>query len=177
SSARASAASASRAAARSTARTRRRSSDGAGPVGRTTRCRVRIGCAGWAIPKIAAERMPGEGSHLARYAAALDAVEINSSFHRPHAAKVYERWAAAVPPSFRFAVKLPRTITHEHALVGAAGELDAFLEQVAGLGGKLGPLLVQLPPSHAWDARVAPRFFRALRARFDGLVACAPRHA
>lgn len=145
-------------------------------MGRTTRCRVRVGCAGWAIPKVAAARLATEGSHLARYAAALDAVEINSSFHRPHAAAVYARWAAAVPRDFRFAVKVPRTITHDHALIDAEDELDVFLDQVAGLGTRLGPLLVQLPPSHEHDRRVASRFFRGLRRRFDGLVAVEPRH-
>lgn len=145
-------------------------------MGRTRRCRVRVGCAGWAIPRIAAARLATEGSHLARYAAAFDAVEINSSFHRPHAATVYARWAATVPRDFRFAVKAPRTITHEHALVDADEELARFLDQVSGLGTKLGPLLVQLPPSHEHEPRVAARFFRALRARFDGLVALEPRH-
>lgn len=145
-------------------------------MARTTRCLVRVGCAGWSIPRIASARFATEGSHLARYADTLDAVEINSSFHRPHAATVYARWAATVPRDFRFAVKVPRTITHEHALIDADEELAIFLDQVAGLGSKLGPLLVQLPPSHEHQARVATAFFRALRARFDGLVALEPRH-
>jgi uncharacterized protein YecE (DUF72 family) len=143
---------------------------------RTTRCRVRVGCAGWSIPKIAAARFGGEGTHLQRYATALDAVEINSSFYRPHAATTYERWAASTPPALRFAVKLPRAITHEHALEDVVEPLEVFLGQVAGLGRKLGPLLVQLPPRLEADVEVVSRFFETLRARFTGDVACEPRH-
>lgn len=135
-----------------------------------------VGTAGWSIPRAAAPEFPGIGSHLERYARVLPCAEINSSFHRPHAATVYERWAASTPPSFRFSVKLPRTITHEGELRRAGPLLESFFGQVAGLGGKLGALLVQLPPSQAFNARVAAAFFTALRKRYDGVVVCEPRH-
>ena len=138
---------------------------------------IRIGTAGWAIRKEHAAHFPGAGSHLERYARRCNAVEINSSFYRPHRRASYERWAAAVPADFSFAVKMPRAITHELRLAGAEAALDAFLEQASGLGDKLGPLLVQLPPSLAFDARMAERFFAALRARHSGAVALEPRHA
>src|SRR4051794_13075863 len=50
---------------------------------------VRVGCAGWSIPKEHAGRFPAEGSHLARYAQRLPAVEVNSSFYRPHRPSTY----------------------------------------------------------------------------------------
>jgi len=81
------------------------------------------------------------------------------------------------PPHFRFAVKLPRAITHDAALRGTRKLLRAFLDETAGLGDRLGVLLVQLPPSQAWDARVARTFFALLRESWDGPVACEPRHA
>lgn len=102
--------------------------------------------------------------------------EINSSFHRPHAAATYERWAASTPPSFRFAVKIPRTITHEGKLRGARPLLERFLEESSALGKKRGPLLLQLPPSLAFDRRVATTFLGLLRSRFEGRVVCEPRH-
>ena len=102
--------------------------------------------------------------------------EINSSFHRPHAASTYAKWAASTPPGFRFAVKLPRTITHDQKLRRARLPLERFLDETAGLEEKRGPLLVQLPPSLTFDARVAGRFFELLRANYDGPVACEPRH-
>jgi uncharacterized protein YecE (DUF72 family) len=136
----------------------------------------RIGCAGWAIPRQHAEAFPGPGSHLERYARRFAAVEINSSFYRPHRRITYERWAAAVPDDFAFAVKAPREITHRFRLASADAALDAFLEQVAGLGDKLGPLLFQLPPSLHFDKERVGAFFAALRQRFAGSVVCEPRH-
>ncbi len=116
-------------------------------------------------------------SHLARYAARFAVTEINSSFYRPHQRTVYEKWAAAVPAHFRFSAKLPKTITHERRLLGCEDLLDAFLAQAAGLGAKLACLLVQLPPSFAFDARIAGDFLALLRSRHAGAVALEPRHA
>jgi uncharacterized protein YecE (DUF72 family) len=135
-----------------------------------------IGCAGWNIPRQEQARFPAGGSHLERYAARLPAVEINSSFYRPHRPATYARWAETAPPGFRFAVKAPRTITHEAKLAPAAGLLDAFLTEVSGLGDQLGILLVQLPPSLRFERATAESFFAALRERYAGAVACEPRH-
>jgi uncharacterized protein YecE (DUF72 family) len=137
---------------------------------------LRIGTAGWGLPRVWRDRFPPEGSYLERYAARFSAVEINSSFYRQHRRGVYERWAAAVPAEFRFAVKVPRAITHDQALVAADVLLEVFLEEAAGLGSRLGPLLVQLPPSLAFDGEHAPEFFETLRRLHAGPVACEPRH-
>ena len=137
---------------------------------------ARIGCAGWSVPKEYAASFPGEGSHLERYASQFSAVEINSSFYRPHQPATYERWSASTPDGFRFSVKVPREITHTRKLVDAAEPLDRFLRECTCLGDKLGPLLVQLPPSLAFDASICANFFGALRAQFSGGVACEPRH-
>ncbi len=138
---------------------------------------IRIGCAGWSIPKPHAAHFPPDGSHLERYARRFGAVEINSSFYNPHRPTTYARWAETVPAAFQFAVKVPRTITHTRRLAGVETELESFLAEVTSLGTKLGPLLVQLPPGLAFDHTVADRFFSTLRERFDGDVVCEPRHA
>ncbi len=138
---------------------------------------VRIGTAGWVIPKAMAADFPGEGSHMARYAGVLGCAEINSSFHRPHRPEVYARWAAQTPPGFRFAVKLPRAITHDQRLRGTRGLLTRFLAEAAGLGERLGVLLVQLPPSLAFEPRPVRSFFGMLTEQFGGPVVCEPRHA
>ena len=138
---------------------------------------VRIGCAGWSVLSRHRALFAEEGTHLARYASRFDAVEINSSFYRPHASATYARWAAQVPTGFRFSVKLPRAITHESALRRCGPALDRFADEVAGLGRKLGGVLVQLPPSLAYDARIAGTFFAQLRRRIAAPVACEPRHA
>jgi uncharacterized protein YecE (DUF72 family) len=137
---------------------------------------IRIGTAGWQLRTSHTGDFPGPGSHLERYARRFNAVEINTSFHRPHRGATYERWAASVPPDFAFAVKAPREITHDRRLVRVGTALDAFLAQVAGLGGKLGVLLFQLPPSLAFDARTAGTFFKVLRKRHASNVVCEPRH-
>jgi len=139
---------------------------------------IYVGCAGWSIGKEQAHLFPEAGSHLERYAQRLPAVEINSSFYRSHRPATYQRWASSVPDHFRFAVKMPRQITHVARLVGSRAQplLECFLAEVEALGSKLGPLLVQLPPSLAFDATAAPTFLAALRERFSGTVVCEPRH-
>ena len=138
---------------------------------------VVVGTAGWTIGRAVATAFAGEGTHLQRYARVLPGAEINSSFHRPHAPATYARWADSTPQSFRFAVKLPRTITHDAKLRRARLPLERFLAETAALGAKRGPLLVQLPPSFAFDRRVVAGFFELLRDRFRGDVVCEPRHA
>jgi uncharacterized protein YecE (DUF72 family) len=137
---------------------------------------IHIGCAGWSIPKAHADRFPTDGTHLSRYAGSLPAAEINSSFYRPHKPSTYEKWAASVPAAFRFAVKVPKTLTHERRLKDAEAVLDRFLPEVRMLGDKLGPLLVQLPPSLAFAGSVAEQFLNAFRDRHDGSVVLEPRH-
>jgi uncharacterized protein YecE (DUF72 family) len=138
---------------------------------------VLVGCAGWSLPRAVQDAFGAGESHLARYATRFPVTEINSSFHRPHKRSLYEKWAASVPQDFRFSAKLPRTITHERRLVGCDGLVDEFLAQAGGLGAKLGCLLVQLPPSFAFDEGVVEAFLRLLRDRFAQGIALEPRHA
>lgn len=138
--------------------------------------RCLVGCAGWTLPRDAQSTFPAEGTHLQRYAARFPAVEINSSFHRPHRASTWARWAQSAPPGFRFCAKLPRTITHERRLVDADDALATFLAEAGGLDDGLACLLVQLPPSLQFDAAAADGFFASLRARTNVAVVCEPRH-
>lgn len=135
-----------------------------------------IATAGWSIPRTSARRFPRKGTHLQRYAKVLPGVEINSSFYREHAPDTYASWARATPQAFRFAVKVPRAITHDARLRAARRPLTEFLDNIAGLRSRLGPLLVQLPPSLPLELRVAGTFFTLLRQRFKGQVVCEPRH-
>jgi uncharacterized protein YecE (DUF72 family) len=139
--------------------------------------RLFIGTAGWSIPRAFAAQCGGPGTHLERYARAFNAAEINSSFYRAHAGTTYAKWASCTPRGFRFAVKVPRIITHDLALRRARLPLERFLAESAPLEARRGPLLVQLPGSHAFDARVVGRFLELLRGRYDGPVVCEPRHA
>ena len=148
---------------------------------KTARKRILIGLAGWSeatsrqsaffsVPKV-----PGVSS-LARYASAFDFVEINSSFYRQVRPTTYAQWADDVPGDFRFSVKMHRLVTH-YTRLKRPDLLDTFFESVAGLGKKLAAVLVQLPPSLAFDAEVAESFFDAVRRHYPGPVVCEPRHA
>jgi uncharacterized protein YecE (DUF72 family) len=136
---------------------------------------LRVGTASWSIPKDFNSAGGSAGSRLERYAQVFDCVEINSSFYKPHRRATYERWAHATPPRFSFSAKIPRRISHELRLVGCSDELDRFHEEVTGLGTKLGPLLLQLPPSVEFSPTLF-EFLGQLRDRFAGPVVCEPRH-
>ena len=136
-----------------------------------------IGTAGWSIPRADADAFPREGPSLTRYAARFSGVEINSSFHRPHRQSTWARWAEETPDGFRFAVKMPKTITHERQLVGCEALVEEFLGQVHELGPKLAVLLVQLPPKLTFDPEIAGTFFKHLEPATGVAIVCEPRHA
>jgi len=111
------------------------------------------------------------GQMLAWYSRRLPSVEINSSFYRPPTLGTLERWAQEVPPSFVFALKAPREITHDAGLRGADARLATFLRDIQELGRSFGAVLFQLPPSLPLDLERLDRFLdrlpRGLRAAFE----------
>lgn len=137
----------------------------------------RIGTAGWSIARKDAGAFPADGSALGRYSRVFDAVEVNSSFHRAHRPSTWAKWAESVPEEFRFAAKIPKSITHQAKLVDVSSLVTGFAAEVGELGRKLAIVLVQLPPKLAFDAGVAERFFETLRRAIDAEIACEPRHA
>jgi uncharacterized protein YecE (DUF72 family) len=138
---------------------------------------IRVGTAGWSIPRAAACRFQSTGTHLQRYARVLSCAEINSSFYRPHASDTYAKWRGLTPPEFRFSIKMPRTITHELKLHDTRDPLVAFLRQTDGLAEKRGPILVQLPRSLSFDAILVTQFLDLVRSVYAGPVVCEARHA
>ena len=138
---------------------------------------IKVGTAGWSIPRAAAFRFDSPGTHLQRYSRHLRCAEINSSFYRPHAIATYAKWRDNTPQDFRFAVKTPRTITHELKLQNAREPFVTFLAETDALAEKRGPLLVQLPPSLRFDASVVTPFLDLVRAMYTGPMVCEPRHA
>ena len=86
------------------------------------------------------------------------------------------RWRDSVPASFRFSVKMPRAITHEAELAAPKAALVELFSDLRGLGEKLGAVLVQLAPSHAFERAKAQRFFSTLRALYGGPVVLEARH-
>jgi uncharacterized protein YecE (DUF72 family) len=143
----------------------------------TEHARIRVGLAGWSNPPAKRfDRNPGQ-THLSFYAAHFSCVEINSSFYRPHQSATYARWRDETPATFRFSVKMPRSITHESHLKRCAGEVSRFYEDIAELRPKLAAVLVQLPPSLEFNARTVRAFFNTVPHLRGTKVVCEPRHA
>jgi uncharacterized protein YecE (DUF72 family) len=101
---------------------------------------------------------------LAHYARRLDTVELNASFYRLPRESVVAAWAERTPDGFLFALKAWRAITHMRRLEGCADLLERFFSRLAGLGGKAGPVLFQLPPRFPADPDRLERFLAGLPA-------------
>ncbi len=96
---------------------------------------------------------------LSFYAGKLNSVEINSSFYAPPSATVVKSWASRTGEDFRFAIKSPRLITHTLKLgKGASDAADRLGKTLELLGGKLGPILFQLPPFSRQDLKALESF-------------------
>lgn len=139
---------------------------------------VRIGTAGWRIPKELRDGFPdwGDRTQLWGYARRLDVVEINKTFYGLPMASTFGKWRDRVPGEFRFSLKAPRAITHDRRLEDAGDPLDEFLARAGELEDRLGVLLFQLPPSLEFDEGLAGSFLADLRERHRGAAALEARH-
>jgi uncharacterized protein YecE (DUF72 family) len=98
------------------------------------------------------------GEFLRVYAERLPSVELNATFYRLPSEEQLAAWTAPTPPGFRFAVKMSRQITHS----GRVDGIPTFCERVLALGNRLGPILVQLPPSRPRDGGLLRLFLDSL---------------
>lgn len=111
--------------------------------------RIRIGTQGWNYDAWVGSFYPEQtraADFLATYARAFDTVEVDATFYAIPPEKTVRGWASRTPGDFLFALKLPQEITHERRLRDADDVLALFLERARLLGGKLGPILIQLGP-------------------------------
>ncbi len=129
---------------------------------------VRIGTSGWVYPHWRGRFYPKDlptSRWLAHYASLFDTVELNNSFYRQPQRVAFERWARAVPDGFVYAVKLNRYLTQFKRLNVDRATIARSYDTMAGLGPKLGAVLVQLPPRFRFDAERADGFFRLVSRR------------
>lgn len=133
----------------------------------TTRGQLHIGTSGWVykhwLDIFYPRTLPG-ADQLPFYARHFSTVEVNFSFYRLPERRVFEGWRERTPPGFLFAVKGSRYLTHIKKLNEPEEPLRRLMDRAQGLGGKLGPILFQFPPS--WEAdlvRLRP-FLEALQA-------------
>jgi uncharacterized protein YecE (DUF72 family) len=99
---------------------------------------------------------------LETYCGHFDTVELNNSFYKLPTAAAFEDWRARTPSGFVFAIKANRFITHMKKLKDPAATLPPFVERLQSLGGKLGPVLFQLPPRWGCDLERLAKFLNAL---------------
>ena len=113
-----------------------------------------IGCSGWSYEDWAGPFYPKQAKSkdfLKLYSAVFDSVEIDSSFYRIPNQFMVSQWKKNTPENFVFCPKFPKKITHDFKLENVSSTLDFFYKTIAGLGEKLGPLVVQLPPSFKYE--------------------------
>lgn len=125
---------------------------------------LRIGCPMWAHPPWVGRYLRSSTTALADYATWCNAVEGNTTFYAEPSARTVARWAEQAPADFRFVFKVPRTVSHERRLQPSAHrEVASFLRALRPLDGRIGPLLLQLPPSFGPDSlAVLARFVSGL---------------
>ncbi len=134
--------------------------------------RLRFGCSGWDYAEwIGPFYRNASESKLAAYSRVFDTAEINSTFYRPPTPGMVLGWARYTPDDFVFAAKVPQTVTHDRLLDvsrGADKDLLSFCELMRPLldQGKLGPLLLQLPPRLRFEETVVHRFLDVLPKDF-----------
>ena len=142
--------------------------------------RLHIGTSGWSYKHWSGIFYPEDvkpDKYLDHYVTAFDCVELNASFYRIPLIKTVQGWARRTPASFRFCAKMSRFITHQKKLVDAAESLDRFLSVFHPLRDRLGPFLVQLPPSLRFDPDIAGAFLHLLASHRDiGEFALEARH-
>ncbi|GAA2627004.1 DUF72 domain-containing protein [Dactylosporangium fulvum] len=111
---------------------------------------------------------------LEHYAARFATVEVNNAFYRLPERSTFEDWRDRTPPDFTVAVKASRFLTHVKRLREPREPVERLMDRAAALGGKLGPVLLQLPP----NLRADPEALDATLAAFprDTRVAVEPRH-
>jgi uncharacterized protein YecE (DUF72 family) len=111
---------------------------------------------------------------LSHYSTQFPTVEVNNAFYRLPERSVFERWRSQTPDGFVVAVKVSRYLTHIKRLRDPAEPVARLVERAEGLGDRLGPYLLQLPPNLQIDAERLD----ACLGRFPpgSRVAVEPRH-
>ena len=111
--------------------------------------RMRLGLPFWGLAEWTGSFYPRRAparEFLRHYASVFGTVEGNTTFYSLPSEETVEKWRQSTPESFHFCFKLPKTVTHEKALVSAEQDCAIFFERLAPLGPRLGSFLIQLPP-------------------------------
>jgi uncharacterized protein YecE (DUF72 family) len=114
--------------------------------------RLYVGTQGWSYPSWVGSFYPAgtaAAQYLDVYASQFNTVELDTTFYAVPPLSTVAGWRIRTPAGFLFAAKFPKVITHDKGLVDCVKETTVFLERMTQLDQKLGPLLLQMPPSFA----------------------------
>jgi uncharacterized protein YecE (DUF72 family) len=140
---------------------------------------VRVGTSGWQYRDWRGVLYPpglAQRGWLECYAARYGTVENNAAFYRLPSQETFAGWRARTPDGFVMAVKASRYLTHVRRLRDPAEPVERLLRAASGLGDRLGPVLLQLPPNLPADVRALDDCLREF-ARLPGTrVAVEFRH-
>ena len=138
---------------------------------------VQVGTSGWQYADwrggFYPESMP-QRRWLEHYAVNFACVEVNNTFYRLPTEDVFAQWRQRTPPGFHLALKLSRYISHIRRLHDTAASMAMFLDRAAPLGDRLGPLLLQLPPTLEVDVARLGDTLAAIPGRYR--IAVEVRH-
>src|SRR5579864_4243356 len=132
--------------------------------------RIFAGTSGWAYPSWKPDFYPqklAQKKFLSHYATQLNAVEVNFTFRQLVKETTLQNWLADTPPEFRFTIKAHQVITHIKRLKETEEFVQRFLGTIEPLAaiGKMGPVLVQLPPNLKVDQQLLQGFLGSLPKR------------
>ena len=141
---------------------------------------VRIGISGWTYPPWRGVFFPEKLSQKREleYAASIfRTIEINGTFYSLQRPSSYQSWAERTPEDFVFSVKAPRYITHMRRLRDVEIPVaNFFASGILKLGGKLGPILWQLPPNFKYSSELIESFFALLPRNTEEAVELGKKH-
>lgn len=138
---------------------------------------VRVGTSGWQYADWRGGLYPAHVPQrlwLEHYAAEFDTVEVNNAFYRLPERSVFESWRERTPPEFVVTVKASRYLTHIKRLREPGEPVARLLDRAAGFGSKLGPVLLQLPPTLQCEVALLEQCLACFPP--DVRVAVEPRH-
>jgi uncharacterized protein YecE (DUF72 family) len=109
---------------------------------------IRLGTCSWStkdwVGKVYEAGTP-QTDFIRQYSKQFSTVEIDSTFYGTPAIKTIEGWRDRTPDGFIFSAKAPQVITHEKFMRNCERDLEAFIEAMAVLGDRLGPIVFQFP--------------------------------
>lgn len=131
--------------------------------------KIYIGTSGWSYKDWKGVYYPEKlkaTDWLLFYTNDFDIVEINASFYRLPKRETVENWTAKVPADFRFCPKMSRYLTHIKRLKEPEEPLERFFSIFEPMKEKMGPVLIQLPPSLKFDYDITEHFFKLLKKKY-----------